>query len=73
MADDHLWQRGCPVATMAINNSVNAALYSIRILALTDVGVRNQLEKYMDDERDSVVKKNERLQEVGYEEYARTM
>ena len=58
---------------MAINNSRNAALYGIRILALTDEVIKGQLESWMDDEKDSVIRKNEKLQQMGYEEYFRAM
>ena len=58
---------------MAINNSKNAALYAIRILALTDDGVRNRLEKFMADEWDSVIEKNDSMQQLGYEKYASGM
>lgn len=38
---------GVPVATMAINGAVNAALFAARILALTDAGVATRLEAYV--------------------------
>jgi 5-(carboxyamino)imidazole ribonucleotide mutase len=38
---------GVPVATMAINGAVNAALHAARIVALHDVGVRERLERYV--------------------------
>lgn len=42
--------KGVPVGCMAIGSSgaVNAALYSIRIMALTDESLRKKLEKYRD-------------------------
>jgi 5-(carboxyamino)imidazole ribonucleotide mutase len=36
---------GVPVATMAIGNAANAALFAARILALTDEGLRQRLDK----------------------------
>jgi len=38
--------RGIPVATVAINNSTNAALLALRILSVANEGCREQLEKY---------------------------
>jgi 5-(carboxyamino)imidazole ribonucleotide mutase len=36
---------GVPVATMAIGNAANAALFAARILALTDTGLTRKLEE----------------------------
>ncbi len=38
---------GVPVATMAINGAVNAALFAARILAVTDDGIARRLEAYV--------------------------
>jgi 5-(carboxyamino)imidazole ribonucleotide mutase len=38
--------RGVPVATVGINNAVNAALFTIAILAGNDAAIRNKLRKY---------------------------
>ncbi|HET9030316.1 MAG TPA: 5-(carboxyamino)imidazole ribonucleotide mutase [Candidatus Aquilonibacter sp.] len=38
---------GVPVATMAIDGAVNAALFAARIVALTDDGVASRLEAYV--------------------------
>jgi 5-(carboxyamino)imidazole ribonucleotide mutase len=38
---------GVPVATMAINGAVNAALIAARVLALHDAGLRERLEAYV--------------------------
>ena len=35
--------RGVPVATMAVDNAHNAGLFAVRILALTDSGLRRKL------------------------------
>ena len=39
--------RGVPVATVSVNNSVNAALLAARILGSGDVNVRKRVEQYM--------------------------
>ncbi len=41
--------RGIPVATVAINNSTNAALLALRILSVADEGCRKKLEQYAVD------------------------
>ncbi|KAH0606388.1 uncharacterized protein H6S33_004049 [Morchella sextelata] len=65
--------RGVPVATVAINNSTNAALLALRILSVEDSelgrGVRSALEKYVDDMESEVMAKVERLEGGGWEEY----
>jgi phosphoribosylaminoimidazole carboxylase PurE protein len=38
--------RGVPVATVAINNATNAALLALRILSISDSGIRNRLKQY---------------------------
>ncbi len=40
--------RGVPVATMAINNSTNAALLAIRILAVSDADLQAKMDNYRD-------------------------
>lgn len=47
---------GVPVATVAINGAKNAALIAASILALQDEGVAQKLEKFRQDQTDSVLK-----------------
>ena len=44
--------RGIPVATVAINNSTNAALLALRILSVANEDCRKKLEKYSVDMAD---------------------
>jgi 5-(carboxyamino)imidazole ribonucleotide mutase len=44
---------GVPVATMAINGAVNAALLAARIVALHDAGVRERLQRYVQTMHDA--------------------
>lgn len=46
---------GVPVATMAINGAVNAALFAARILALSDDAVARRLEAYVARMHDAAV------------------
>lgn len=61
--------RGIPVATVAINNSVNAALLAARILGATDESVRVKLEEYAAKNAEEVGEKAERLESIGFEAY----
>ena len=57
------------MATVAINNSNNAAQLAIRILALSDPALRHRLEPYLADQTQSVIEKAERLEALGHERY----
>lgn len=61
--------RGVPVATVAINNSVNAALLAARIIGASDSVVFRKMEEYMKKMEDEVVGKKGRLEGVGWEGY----
>jgi len=62
--------RGCPVATVAINNSNNAAQLAVRILGAFDMTIRERLEKYLADQAQTVVEKAEKMETVGFENYS---
>ncbi|KAI9288269.1 phosphoribosylaminoimidazole carboxylase [Umbelopsis sp. AD052] len=61
--------RGVPVATVAINNSTNAALLAIRIIGAFVPGVLDQMDAYMKKMEAEVMGKVERLNNVGWEDY----
>ncbi|SGZ54993.1 CIC11C00000003963 [Sungouiella intermedia] len=61
--------RGIPVATVAINNSTNAALLAIRILGAYDYKWLEEMSKYMSNMEEEVLTKAERLERVGFEKY----
>jgi 5-(carboxyamino)imidazole ribonucleotide mutase len=60
---------GIPVATVAINGGVNAALLAAKILATSDAELLSKLKAYSAKLKEQVVAKDEKLQEVGYKEY----
>lgn len=64
---------GVPVATMAINASLNAALYAASVLGLKDDRVGRLVESYKKDLEATVMGKDERLETVGWKEYFRGM
>ena len=57
---------GIPVATVAINGGANAGILAAKILATSDPELLDKLKKYTSSLKESVIKKDERLQEVGY-------
>lgn len=61
--------RGVPVATVAIDNSVNAALLAVRVLGVADEAVREQVEGYMREMEGSVLQKVKVLEGVGWRAY----
>lgn len=61
--------RGIPVATVAINNSTNAALLAVRILGAHDPKYVTAMSQYMSGMEAEVLTKAEKLEEMGYEAY----
>lgn len=65
--------RGCPVATVGINNSTNAGLLAVKILGSGggggDAGYSAAMEKYMKNMSDEVEAKAGKLEELGWEAY----
>lgn len=62
-------QRGVPVATVAINNSINAALLAARILGTSDANIQKRLEKYAREMEAGVLDKVDRLDLEGWADY----
>ena len=60
---------GIPVATVAINGAKNAAILATQIIGTSDIEMQNKLADYKNSLKDGVIKKDVRLQEVGYENY----
>lgn len=60
---------GIPVATVAINGGANAGLLAAKILATSDEQLLQKLKEYSSSLKESVRKKDERLQKVGYKNY----
>ncbi|CAK7567684.1 MAG: hypothetical protein SEPTF4163_005652 [Sporothrix epigloea] len=61
--------RGVPTATVAINNSTNAALLAIRILGAFTPALLSKMEAYQRDMEQQVLDKAVRLRSVGVEAY----
>lgn len=60
---------GIPVATVAVNGSKNAGILAIKILALNDTGLNQKLINYQQKLHDSVIQKDQKLQNIGYQKY----
>ena len=64
---------GIPVATVAINGGTNAGILTAKILATSDGELLGRLKQYSEDLKNDVVKKAEKLDEVGYQAYLEGM
>ena len=53
--------KGVPVATVAIDNAVNAGLLAVRILANSDFSLKTKLAKFREQQAEKVRAGNERL------------
>lgn len=60
---------GIPVATVAINGAKNAAILASQIIGVADDSVKNKITDFKSSMKDGVMKKDARLQEVGYKNY----
>ena len=64
---------GIPVATVAINGGANAGILAVKMLAMADLALRAKLKEYSESLKNSVEKKAEKLNELGYKEYMKQM
>ncbi|KAL3464708.1 AIR carboxylase-domain-containing protein [Aspergillus heterothallicus] len=66
--------RGVPVATVGINNSINAALLAARIIGAFDPAIQRKVEAYAENARvENMEIKNTKMQELGWETYFNQM
>ncbi len=61
--------RGIPVATVAIGNAQNAGLLAVQIIASHDGKLQGKVQQYRLSLGQSVLEKQEKLDELGYEQY----
>ena len=57
---------GIPVATVAINGAMNAAILAVQMLALSDAELAQKFAAYKESLKNKIVKANEELKEVKY-------
>ena len=60
---------GIPVATVAIDGGMNAAILAARILAVSDEALLERLKAYTKEMKETVQAKDEKLKELGHKEY----
>ena len=58
---------GIPVATVAINGAMNAAILAIQMLSLADANLAEKLAAYKEGLKQKIVKANKELKEVHYD------
>ncbi|CAB4252040.1 similar to Saccharomyces cerevisiae YOR128C ADE2 Phosphoribosylaminoimidazole carboxylase, catalyzes a step in the 'de novo' purine nucleotide biosynthetic pathway [Maudiozyma barnettii] len=61
--------RGVPVATVAINNSTNAALLAIRMLGIYNPTYLTKMQEFLLKQEEEVLQKAARLEDIGYQSY----
>ena len=58
---------GIPVATVAINGAMNAAILAVQMLALSDVELAKKFAVYKESLKQKIKKANAELKEIKYE------
>jgi 5-(carboxyamino)imidazole ribonucleotide mutase len=64
---------GIPVATVAIGNAKNAGLLAVQILATQQPELLEKVQQYRQTLCESVIAKQEKLEQLGYEQYLKQM
>lgn len=64
---------GIPVATVAIGNSSNAGLLAVQMLASHDSQLLAQVQVYRQSLQETVLQKQDRLEQIGYRAYLEGM
>ncbi len=64
---------GIPVATVAINGAKNAGILAATILSTSNDDLYKKICDYKASMNESVLKKNEKLHDIGYEAYLKDM
>ena len=64
---------GIPVATVAIDGGMNAAVLAAKILATSDAALLDRLKAYTEEMKATVQAKAAKLDELGYKEYLKQM
>ncbi|MEO0540732.1 MAG: 5-(carboxyamino)imidazole ribonucleotide mutase [Cyanobacteria bacterium P01_A01_bin.105] len=64
---------GVPVATVAIGNAKNAGLLAVQMLAAHDAELLARVRVYRQQMRDTVLQKQQQLEDYGYQQYLAAM
>jgi phosphoribosylaminoimidazole carboxylase PurE protein len=62
---------GIPLATMPENGGKNAALYAVRILALSDSDLAIKYDNFVQKQHDEVIEKDKQIQSEGWQSFLR--
>jgi 5-(carboxyamino)imidazole ribonucleotide mutase len=65
--------RGIPVATVAIGNATNAGLLAVQMLAAHNPTLLERVQQYRNSLTESVLQKQERLEQLGSQKYLAKM
>lgn len=60
---------GSPVASVGVNKAANAAIYAVKILAVSTPGLRDRLVQFKNKRRDGVVRESDRMMGLGLRKY----
>lgn len=60
---------GIPVATVSINGAKNAGLLALKIIALSDIRIKKDLEVYAKNLEKDVLEKASKLESIGFKKY----
>lgn len=60
---------GIPVATVAIDGAKNAAILASQIIGVSNKEIQHKITEYKSSLKDAVIKKDTKLQEVGFENF----
>ncbi|SCU93407.1 LAMI_0E14268g1_1 [Lachancea mirantina] len=61
--------RGIPVATVAINNSTNAALLAIRMIGSSNSSYLRKMQEFLLKQEEEVLEKAGKIETIGYQSY----
>lgn len=64
---------GIPVATVAIDGAVNAAILAAKMIAASDPQVLEAVKAYSQEMKEGVLAKGEKINKLGHEEYLKQM
>lgn len=65
--------KGIPVATVAIDNATNAGLLAVRILGVENSELLKDMEHFLNEQEEEVLRKAVKLETIGASKYLQEM
>jgi len=65
--------KGIPVATVAIDNATNAGLLAVRILGIQNSEILKEMELFLNEQEEEVLRKAVKLETIGVSQYLQEM